>query len=610
MTIKREAYYLLIGFFCFIVKPSSGQNQKVADSLKKIYQQGNLSDSAKLELLRGMAFNERSNNKLGIKYAEELIKLSEQKKNNLYLYRGYFLKGNHERLLGNLPEALDAYIKSGEISSKDNNSKGEANAYGAIANTYYLQKNHPNARLYHTKAIAVLRQSTDSIALASAILNAGEEFRTNQIYDTALLYFNEAGKIFEKINYEIGKAYTLGNTGLILYAQKGQNDSALIHFKEAIRILEVSGNFSPICDFLIPMSDIYLQKGDKKTAMSYAMKSLKLAEKLGLKEQISNANLKLSELYEKAGNPGESFSYYKHYTAYRDSMNNIESVKKMADLRTDYEVSQKQVEVDLLHQQRKNQQIIVIATVIALFLIFLLAILLYRRNVFIRKTNQIIQEEKNRSDNLLLNILPEETAFELKKSGKVKAQKFESVTVLFTDFKEFTHYAESLSPEKVVEAVDFYFSKFDKIIEKYELEKIKTIGDSYMCAGGLPFPIKNHAFKMVEAALEIAAFVTDSKKQNPENEVRFDIRIGIHTGPVVAGVVGSKKFAYDIWGDTVNIASRMESGSDPGKINISENTFQLVSDFFDCEYRGEIQVKNRGTMKMYFVNKIKENRAI
>ena len=156
-----------------------------------------------------------------------------------------------------------------------------------------------------------------------------------------------------------------------------------------------------------------------------------------------------------------------------------------------------------------------------------------------------------------------------------------------------------------MKSVDYYFSKFDYIIEKYKIEKIKTAGDSYMCAGGIPFPTNDHAVKMTLAAFEIAQFVEDTKKSRDQDIAQFDIRIGINTGPVIAGVVGTKKFAYDIWGDTVNVASRMESESLPGKINISENTYQLIKNAFECEFRGKIKVKNKGIMKMYFVNKVK-----
>ena len=604
MPFKRKAYYLLIGFF-FIILTVSSQDQKVADSLKRVYQQNILNDSAKLDLLLNLSFNEVNNLNLALKYADELINLSKRLGNHSYEHNGYFIKGTKKRLQGNLEEALNALFKSGEAARAANSIHGEGNTYGAIADIYAVSNNHSNARLYYKKAISTLRQSNDSIALASVISNAGDEFLNNKIYDSALLHFKEAAIIFEKVNYLTGKAYSLGNIGMV-YANIGQSILAEKNINEAIRILEQSQDYYPICVYLISMCDIYLQKGDNQTAMNYAGRSLKLAQQYGLKEQISDANLKLSDLYEKAGNTGESYKYYKNHIAYRDSINNINSVQKMADLRTDYEVSQKQVEVDLLHQQKRNQQIIVIATVIALVLIFIMAIGLYRRYNFIKATNKIIEKEKHRSDNLLLNILPEETAHELKENGKVLAKKFESVTVLFTDFKGFTQYAENLSPEKLVESVDFYFSKFDEIMGKYDLEKIKTVGDAYMCAGGLPFATEDHAHKMVEAAFEIADFVNESKKIHAANEIRFDIRIGINTGPVVAGVVGSRKFSYDIWGDTVNIASRMESNSEPGKINISANTYELIKDTFDCDYRGEIEVKNRGMMKMYFVNSIKQ----
>ena len=263
-----------------------------------------------------------------------------------------------------------------------------------------------------------------------------------------------------------------------------------------------------------------------------------------------------------------------------------------------FEVSQKQIEVDLLQEEKKNQRLIWIGLTVILGLISSLLFSVFR---YSKKINK----ERKRSDNLLLNILPAETATELKTKGKVVARKFESVTVLFTDFVGFTEYSQELSPEELVEIIDYYFSKFDQIIEKYELEKIKTIGNAYMCAGGLPFPSSNHAQNTISAALEILDFLATDNQNNKHHKKSFDIRIGINSGPVVAGVVGLKKFAYDIWGDTVNTASRMENNSKSGKINISEHTYELIKDRFDCAYRGEIEVKNKGLMKMYFVNKKK-----
>ena len=250
----------------------------------------------------------------------------------------------------------------------------------------------------------------------------------------------------------------------------------------------------------------------------------------------------------------------------------------------------------------KRQKYALYATISFLVLVFVLAVGSYKRYRYVKKTNKIIEVEKERSEKLLLNILPEETALELKEHGKVAAKKFESATILFSDFKGFTSYAQNLSPEDLVRSVDYYFSKFDQIMDKYDLEKIKTVGDAYMCAGGLPFPTTDHPLKMVEAAFEIAQVMEDMKTNPEPGIVSFDVRIGINTGPVVAGVVGLNKFAYDIWGDTVNVASRMETMSEPGRINISENTYQLIKDVYECEFRGKVDVKNKGKMEMYFVN--------
>jgi class 3 adenylate cyclase len=213
-----------------------------------------------------------------------------------------------------------------------------------------------------------------------------------------------------------------------------------------------------------------------------------------------------------------------------------------------------------------------------------------------------LEEEHRLVDRLLNDILPHETAEELKENGVVKPKRYESVTVMFTDFLGFSSFARDMTAEELVAQLDYYFRAFDAVIQKHGLEKIKTIGDSYMCAGGLPVVNNSHAADVLRAALEIRDFVLSCHRGRVDViRYPFDIRIGVHTGPVVAGVVGSSKFAYDIWGETVNIASRMEQTCEPNGINISEATYALVNDAFDCAYRGRFPAKHIGVVDMYLV---------
>jgi class 3 adenylate cyclase len=214
-----------------------------------------------------------------------------------------------------------------------------------------------------------------------------------------------------------------------------------------------------------------------------------------------------------------------------------------------------------------------------------------------------LNEEKRKTDELLLSILPKETAEELKKFGKVAPKHFEEVTVLFADFVGFTAQSANLSPEELIEEINHCFCEFDKITERYRVEKIKTIGDAYMCAEGVPVHTDYNIYSMIIVALEMVSFSRKNREQKLKlGKPAFDIRIGIHTGPVMAGVVGLKKFNYDIWGDTVNVAARMESSSEAGRVNISETTYQKIKDKYPCTFRGEIEVKGKGAVKMYFLN--------
>jgi class 3 adenylate cyclase len=216
------------------------------------------------------------------------------------------------------------------------------------------------------------------------------------------------------------------------------------------------------------------------------------------------------------------------------------------------------------------------------------------------RQHQELDEQRRLSESLLLNILPLEVADELRTKGMVAPKYFEDVTIIFTDFVGFTLSTEHLAAEDVVHHLHDYFTAFDRICARYGLEKLKTIGDSYMCIGGLPVRNPAHPVNAVMAAFEMVQEVID--RDQLENSVRWKVRVGIHTGPVVAGVVGINKFAFDIWGDTVNFSSRMESSSQPNRINLSERTYSRVKDFFECEYRGKVLTKEKREFDMYFAS--------
>ena len=224
----------------------------------------------------------------------------------------------------------------------------------------------------------------------------------------------------------------------------------------------------------------------------------------------------------------------------------------------------------------------------------------------VEKQKKLLEEEKEKTEKLLLNILPREMADELKNKGKAKARNYRSSTVMFTDFQGFTKLAEQYSPQDLVAELDSYFIKFDEIVNKYNVEKIKTIGDAYMAAGGVPIRNKSNAIDVTLAALEIQRAMLEIKAAKEKlGEQAWEIRIGLHSGDLIAGVVGIKRFAYDIWGDTVNVAAHMESSGEVGKVNVSETTYEAIAEFFVTEYRGKVKAKHKGEIDMYFVHGIK-----
>ncbi|MEE9571008.1 MAG: adenylate/guanylate cyclase domain-containing protein, partial [Gammaproteobacteria bacterium] len=230
------------------------------------------------------------------------------------------------------------------------------------------------------------------------------------------------------------------------------------------------------------------------------------------------------------------------------------------------------------------------------------AVLLKKINAEVEDARASLAREKERAERLLLNILPVEVAEELKRNGSVEPVFHPCASVLFTDFQGFAKVVPTMTPKQLVTELDHYFSAFDRIIERHNLEKLKTIGDSYMCAGGIPMECDGHVIDIVNAAWDIHLFMEGFKRKKvARGEPHWELRCGVHTGPLMAGIIGEKKFAYDIWGDTVNIASRLESSCEAGYVNISKEVYEMVRDRFECLHRGRIAIKNRGEIDMYLV---------
>ena len=394
LYMRSQACFLFICFLFLTGHPASGQDQRVADSLARIYQEDLLEGTEKLELLKDISFNELNDRELSLKYAEELIRLSELENNDRYLFSGYLQKGEYFKKTGDLESALEIFFKAVNVAVDSKNLNNEGIAYVTIADVYAMMENYSNAERFYNKSIDILRNTTDSIGLASALLNAGDANYTMGKYDDALRYFEEAGPIFKQMNYLSGMAYNLGNIGMI-YAKQGKDSLAKNNINEAIAILEELGDYYPIAVYLTIMSDIYLKQNDMEAALDYTYKSLELAHTYGLKEQIGDAYLQLSELHEQLGDQEEALDFYKNHILYRDSVKNVEAIQQMADMRTDFEVAQKQIEVDLLTRQRQNQKMINILVAFAALLVVLLAIGLYRRYVFIKHTNVKINAQRD-----------------------------------------------------------------------------------------------------------------------------------------------------------------------------------------------------------------------
>ena len=410
-----------------------------------------------------------------------------------------------------------------------------------------------------------------------------------------------------------GDAYwieqTLANLGSLKGAM-GDLDSARYYLGEAADMAVASRNYDAYVYLMINLSNLALETGDPRTALSRLDEAYGLARRFSRPEALASIHEVRAEIYESMGDYKRAYLAQDTFLVLNRELLNESRVKAVAEMNERYESERKarqiqQLQLEKLDFSLKNERITSARNSYFYSGVFalLLAIGLYSRLRFVRKSREAIQHQKEVSDSLLLNILPASVAEELKARGSAVARHYDAATILFSDFEDFTSISSKLTPDELVEEVNSYFKAFDRIIAHYRLEKIKTIGDAYMAAAGIEGISPASAADAVSAGLAMQAYVKRrNERQLERGYPMFSMRLGIHSGPVVAGIVGASKFQYDLWGDTVNTASRMEGLGETGRVNISEATYRLVHDHpgFLFTPRGLMDVKGKGNMSVYF----------
>jgi len=618
---------------------------------------GNKKNIASLSSSLGSLYYSKKDNANALDYYLRAAKLNEEIGNKKALLVLYSNIGNVYNDISNTPKTLEFFLKSYDLNEEAGNQQALATISTNIANVYKSQ-NNPKAIDYYLKSYKI-NESLDNFKGQAMNANSiGSLYFAQENFTKALDYYSKSQKAFEQIGNKEGAAKNIGNIG-ISYLELAQDSKNNTERQQSLQLA-----IDKLDDAVEQLTAIGSNEASRQFSKSLTFAKSLLAGDISTKESSNSKPAKKDTVYIREDKSKEYIqaqaNLKSEYTRKQDSIKlesrnkeltfrkemdlqqlKFEYEKKMSLAKTEEErellkleeeTKRKQIEKDyktLINAVKTEQQLAEaklekknslaraeierqknIRKVISGFavLILLMAFLVYRNLRNQKKSNKIITEanrtiliEKQRSEELLLNILPSEIAEELKTSGKSEARFYNEVSILFTDFVNFTQTSEKLSPEQLVAELHECFSAFDEIIGRNGLEKIKTIGDAYMAVCGLPEPSPDHAQRTVQAAIEIRDFISERKK----HEKVFEIRLGINSGQVVAGIVGVRKFAYDIWGDAVNTASRMESSGETAKVNISQSTYDLVKNDFLCTYRGKINAKNKGEIDMYFVEEKK-----
>ncbi len=601
------------------------------EGLKIAKEQNNLEEQVHFLNNLGYLNRKQNNANIALSYFEQAITANKERlKQKPTPAQEANIQQNIGTILTNMRrynEAHNYYVSSRKLRETSGDKPMGVESMNCIALNYFLEgefdkcKNTLDKAISLGKEVKANKQLTDSYEILSKLHlkeNNLKDYRAaNDNYNFYKNKLQEENAIKQaSINTKKGEIEKIENDAKLSFREAENQDLLAINLKKEKEIAEKNAKQAEQ-EKIIAQKETALRTAqaekaqkDKQIAEALTLSAKQDRELANAAKETAEANLAKSEAEEARAKAQAKEAKQAQIIAQTQSLQAIKDKNS-------------------LEIEQKRQMQVYFLTALAIFFALIMGFILFffyrnrKKNQLLKQQNlelnelneelnqskeeiaaqrDTVEKERQKSDELLLNILPITTARELKEKGVATPQSYEMVSVLFTDFRGFTNIASKMTPQEVIKELDYCFLAFDEIIEKYNLEKIKTIGDAYMCAGGLPIPNTTNPVDAVRAGLEIQAFMQNfiAEKQ-AQGKDSWEIRLGIHTGEVIAGVVGKKKFAYDIWGDAVNTASRMESSGEVGRVNISEYTYNLIKDQFICEYRGKVYAKNKGDIDMYFV---------
>jgi adenylate cyclase len=551
----------------------------------------------------------------GLRYLHNAKKIAETLKSEQLKFQAYTALANFYNFSGGATRAIrynkQRYKIWQDLFPSDSNTLYDVLLFGENVN-FWSNDNSLNEEFVEEILAYAKRQKNQNIKRSAMALYRSHLIEALNYKRLHRLYIKQFPEELEELRI---KSPALHSKVLAcLHEYRNDIDSSLYYYRLSEMLLDSEDN--PILKsntFMRYGQFLERQNRDKQAIVKFEQ-AYNLAASVSYYHYMLLASKHLHNLYFKQNDYAKAYEFSVSNRNLEDSLNQMARKDELIVMEFSKEMERDSVlrakerqTTETRHQREvesRKKQTRTIALV-GLF-VFLLAIGLFNRLRYMRRTKAEIQFEKDRSDGLLLNILPQDIAEELKQSGKAEAKKFENVSILFTDFKNFTKAAEELPAIELVEEINEYFKMFDQITDSFKIEKIKTIGDAYMAAGGIPRSYQDSVKRTVLAAIEMQEKLkTINQSRKKEHRHIFQMRVGVHTGPVVAGIVGAKKFQYDVWGDSVNIAARMEQAGSVGQVNISGATYEIIKDEpeFVFESRGKIIAKNKGEIEMYFVTK-------